>query len=319
MAANHRLDYIDTLKGIAIILVVLGHLIQFFWCPENYRGNIAFNYIYSFHMGFFMMLSGFTVKTFHDSYQELAFVIFKRSINLLLPFFCWAVIKWQVFHGPNIIAVMQNTELGLWFLHALFFIYSIFIIAMYPMKGKGKILKYAWLLIVCMTIRKAFDEISYVWSTVKIATYFSSFCLGYILADNKEWLFKKEQVKYFGFALPIFLILAYFSFSSEINLPAFITKFQMSLFYQLIIVLMAALPLIGVSLYFPKFFKIAGFGNIGKTTLGIYAIHPFLIGWLKHLPLGIRHFLSETIGGGDFCVLLCSYNVCVNCKMLRKE
>ncbi len=53
-----RLIWADGLKGILIVLVVLGHAIQ-----ETLKGgcfdNHLWNYIYSFHMAAFMAVSGF--------------------------------------------------------------------------------------------------------------------------------------------------------------------------------------------------------------------------------------------------------------------
>lgn len=53
-----RLLWADSLKGILIVLVVLGHAIQEtlkVGCFENH----VWNYIYSFHMPAFMAVSGF--------------------------------------------------------------------------------------------------------------------------------------------------------------------------------------------------------------------------------------------------------------------
>ena len=61
---NNRDRTLDIAKGILIILVVLGHSIQFSFGPEwldseQYYENIVFRSIYSFHMPLFMMISGY--------------------------------------------------------------------------------------------------------------------------------------------------------------------------------------------------------------------------------------------------------------------
>lgn len=70
-----RLVYIDIAKGIAIILVVIGHLLQY-----NFSGtykHILFNWIYSFHMPVFMMLSGYVsayntnITTIFSSFRQI--------------------------------------------------------------------------------------------------------------------------------------------------------------------------------------------------------------------------------------------------------
>jgi fucose 4-O-acetylase-like acetyltransferase len=52
-----RLQYIDRLKGLAIILVVMGHIIGFSQ-PEDGINT----FIYTFHMPLFMFLSGLVIS-----------------------------------------------------------------------------------------------------------------------------------------------------------------------------------------------------------------------------------------------------------------
>ena len=85
-----RINYVDNLKGFAIILVIVGHVIQYLYSPDFYDGVVVFRYIYSFHMALFMMLSGFTL----DMNRDISLKIFiekikKRALQLLLPFFFW--------------------------------------------------------------------------------------------------------------------------------------------------------------------------------------------------------------------------------------
>jgi acyltransferase len=77
-----RLHWIDTLKGIGIILVVLAH----------YSLPIAFDtYIFSFHMPLFFFISGFLFD--FGKYAESASTFVKeRFKSLIVPYFCFAVI-----------------------------------------------------------------------------------------------------------------------------------------------------------------------------------------------------------------------------------
>lgn len=55
---NSRLLWADSLKGLLMILVILGHAIQ--GCkPEECFHNHVWNLIYSFHMPAFMAVSGY--------------------------------------------------------------------------------------------------------------------------------------------------------------------------------------------------------------------------------------------------------------------
>ena len=79
--AKQRIAYIDFLKGFTILLVILGHCIQY--NDRDFENNIVFRYIYSFHMPLFMFFSGYV------SYKVvlLSSTIKKRAIQLLVPFF----------------------------------------------------------------------------------------------------------------------------------------------------------------------------------------------------------------------------------------
>lgn len=55
---------IDFIRGIAIILVILGHNIQYgsgvsYYTNELYFDNVLFKLIYSFHMPLFALISGY--------------------------------------------------------------------------------------------------------------------------------------------------------------------------------------------------------------------------------------------------------------------
>ncbi|ROT03695.1 hypothetical protein ED388_12660 [Muribaculaceae bacterium Isolate-007 (NCI)] len=54
------MGYIDCLKGFAIFLVVLGHVVQNY----NLMDSWIFRIIYSFHMPLFMFMSGYCFDLF---------------------------------------------------------------------------------------------------------------------------------------------------------------------------------------------------------------------------------------------------------------
>ena len=55
MEVANRISFIDQLKGITILLVVIGHLIE----HNAGRDNFLWTFIYSFHMPLFMFISGY--------------------------------------------------------------------------------------------------------------------------------------------------------------------------------------------------------------------------------------------------------------------
>ena len=80
MTRKARLSYLELIKGLIIILVIIGHAIQF--SLPDYELNFAFSFIYSFYMPLFFFVSGFLANRgkFNSN------VIPKRVYQLLIPF-----------------------------------------------------------------------------------------------------------------------------------------------------------------------------------------------------------------------------------------
>lgn len=90
---SNRIEWIDTAKGIAIILVVLGHII--------FPKSLLNKFICSFHMPLFFMLSGlFVVKHLNTDFTTHFSNRFKRLMipYLIFGLFLLAPFYWIYFH-----------------------------------------------------------------------------------------------------------------------------------------------------------------------------------------------------------------------------
>ena len=82
----NRNKYIDFLKGILIILVVLGHSFQ---NSKSYE-DLIIRVIYSFHMPAFMLISGYL---FHRSYEKNKGIMIKKQIKHIgIPIIIWTAL-----------------------------------------------------------------------------------------------------------------------------------------------------------------------------------------------------------------------------------
>lgn len=133
-----RNNYIDFLKGIGIFLMILGH-----------HENIITDWIYTFHMPLFFILSG----VFHKNEKNFLQFIKKKTKSLLIPYFTfsgmlfmfWLIIGRKfgesainntpikesfigIFYGVDGIKGISSMEWGVpvWFLLCLFVISNIF-------------------------------------------------------------------------------------------------------------------------------------------------------------------------------------------------
>lgn len=79
MTKNNRDIRIDIARGIGILLVVIGHLVQY--------GHSTFNYIFAFHMPLFYFLSGYVCS---NDFSKPKFL--KKIKSLLIPYLCFSLL-----------------------------------------------------------------------------------------------------------------------------------------------------------------------------------------------------------------------------------
>lgn len=113
------------LRGWAILLVVIGHSIQ--WTVPNFDAYLAFRLIYSFHMPLFFFISG--VVGARSIRRPLLRQLRDRTLGLLVPFISWYVLvstaSWLLGGSPlprTMLNLYQSPDRGLWFLWVLFVI-----------------------------------------------------------------------------------------------------------------------------------------------------------------------------------------------------
>lgn len=80
---NNRIDYIDTAKGIGIILVV--------WCHILLTGPVH-KYVYSFHMPLFFFLSGLVFK--ENKNENMMSFVKSKSKGILIPYISFSAITY---------------------------------------------------------------------------------------------------------------------------------------------------------------------------------------------------------------------------------
>jgi fucose 4-O-acetylase-like acetyltransferase len=129
VAQKERDFGIDWLKAFAIVLVVLGHAIQFSLGPD-FDSNLVFRGIYSFHMPLFIFISGYLISPG----RRIGF-LWKQFKLLMIPFLIWMVIysfyyrrfdlqigHWSILPGYYLEIFKSPGRGGLWFLWALYLI-----------------------------------------------------------------------------------------------------------------------------------------------------------------------------------------------------
>jgi len=127
MKEHTRLHYIDIAKGVAMLLVIIGHC--------SYSEKALVGWLYSFHMPLFFALSGFTFRP--EKYKTFREVLFAKFRQLIVPYFFFSALLWLLSlllldgmqltyrHTNEFIGILLSNRLSpyffsLWFLTTLF-------------------------------------------------------------------------------------------------------------------------------------------------------------------------------------------------------
>lgn len=82
---KQRLDYIDTIKGIGIILVVIGHYLLY--------ADRLVEWIYSFHMPLFFMITGYLSEYKKDKCDDIKLLVVNKAKSLMYPYVTFSLIN----------------------------------------------------------------------------------------------------------------------------------------------------------------------------------------------------------------------------------
>lgn len=122
-----RIEWVDIVKGLLILSVILGHAIQELLKVRyiSFEDNILRNIIYSFHMPAFMAMSGYLM--FGKSLRNGG--VQKKFRQLIIPFLLWSIPLYVIYNNVDSIwEYILFPNKGYWFLWALFFILVIWLL-----------------------------------------------------------------------------------------------------------------------------------------------------------------------------------------------
>ena len=166
----NRVEWIDVAKGIAIVLVIIGHTVQF--------GGGTRNFIFSFHMPLFFLLSGFTYKVAQD-WKTFKNHLKKGVRHLIIPCIIVScigiIVQWGMGHnysGQALWIIVKQMGNALWWASgvgvnshpaagAIWFLFSLFwaktiidgISLLFPDKNKEYIYMFIGLLGLALGIK----------------------------------------------------------------------------------------------------------------------------------------------------------------------
>lgn len=300
---HRRNPYIDILKGIAIILVVFGHCLQYgsgddYFYSENYFANPLFKCIYSFHMPLFAMISGY-LFSYSIQKRTAKKILIKQFCSLVIPVVAWTLTITFIDTAANLccgngslsISWVKDTVrlclTNLWFLWGIFWC-SLAVILIRTL-FRDHIIAYSILLIVLLFVPSRLNSDLYVF----LYPYFiSGYLYIYIYKINKNLLcFRAEgtrkSIKYIviaAIAILYCILLAnydydHYVYTTGVSLLGRDMGRQLGLdtyrwligFIGSILVMIVVKLSVSIS---PKVNKILAY--LGTKTMGIYIISNYL-------------------------------------------
>ncbi len=198
MSGTKRIAWADALKGILIMLVVLGHSIQAVMKEQgvDFTEDYLWNLIYSFHMPAFIAVSGYLAygKSVVGGKSAWIKTSFRRFRQLMIPYLIWSVALFFVNHNVEYYyEYLLYPQRSLWFLWALFFIVILFN-AVESIAYKLK-LRHEVAMVICWI---ALVGVMFVMPDAKllgveyVAYYFFYYLIGFYLHKNSDMLIVKN-------------------------------------------------------------------------------------------------------------------------------
>lgn len=137
-----RNQFVDIMRGIAMLLVVLGHTMT--GCTVDSQKSFLFNVVWSLQMPLFILISGYVTKYSQSicDGKGLWKYVKRRTIAYMIPWAVWSFLVRGVIFGQdgflNIKSLLCNMDSGYWFLATIWTISMIFGVASYVAECIGK-------------------------------------------------------------------------------------------------------------------------------------------------------------------------------------
>jgi len=297
---------VDNLKGILIFLVVFAHLIEIAW---GYAPELKYVYVavYAFHMPLFIFLSGMFTKVDDGT----AMRAFKR---FLIPYLIFNIL-YQLFksllagQAPTISIFTPNWVF--WYLLSMFLWSTSLLWA--------KKLRFAVAVVVIAAIIVGFfPEINRFLSLSRTFCFFPFFLIGHMYGKELMALTKKlPRIAFVGGLLALFaLAIAAFHFGwIQVGMLYFADGYAahgfdpayVGVLTRVLLLVLAATLCFCMLVAIPR--KNTFFTPLGKYTLTIFLLHPFIYSALQKLDLSFFGSISPIFSGA--ILFVASVIICV--------
>ncbi len=193
-----RNQTVDIIRGIAMLLVVLGHTMT--GCTTGAEESFLYNIVFSLQMPLFILISGYVTK-YSRSIKDASGLwkyVKKRTVAYMLPWLIWSLLVRGVILGQhnflNIKYLLWHMDTGYWFLATIWTISMIFGLSTYfaGKISKGKEIKNKTLTLLFYVVGMAvLAAVGFVFGfsffAIKLTLYYMPFYFaGYLYGQYRE-------------------------------------------------------------------------------------------------------------------------------------
>jgi len=294
-----RSAWIDNTRGVAIVLVVVGHSLQFGARDYfDFFTNPVWVTIYAFHMPLFAMISGYLAFSSFGRRTPLAVVV-SRVTSILVPYVAWTVIGTTavailgqlVHHDFNASRVLQAVGAAflfpgatLWFLWFLFLSYLFLALAVWAEQFvRWASLPISIVLVFAIPLSDQLEIYELRW-------LYPFFVAGYLLHRYRTRLSRYEilatSVSLVSFVL---LLLAWQRddsvYISHMDFVGDIWTTTTTWFYRYLVAGVGIIAAVGIIRWMGRISQIRSpFGALGRASLGIYCVQTYLFFVVRLFP-----------------------------------
>lgn len=200
---RERNQFVDVMRGIAMLLVVLGHTMT--GCTVDSQKSFLFNIVWSLQMPLFILISGYVTKYSHPIYdgKGLWKYVKRRTFAYMFPWAVWSFLVRGLIFGQtgflDIKHLLWNMDSGYWFLATIWTISMIFGVASYLAERIVKARRKQQILLLCYLFGMALlagigTAVGLSFFAIKLTLYYMPFYYaGYLYGQVEDKLLSSEK------------------------------------------------------------------------------------------------------------------------------
>ena len=271
---QQRLAYFDNLKGVLILLVVVGHCLE--KCDDRQWMHYIYTFIYTFHMPLFVMTTGYFCKDI-AKFRDL----FKRIIPYVYIYMLFQFIHILIDNDcKSIVSAILYPEYSLWYILSMIFWYIIDYYTPKTIKSNSWIIYVSIIISLVMGLVPLDKEFSFQ-RTFSFLPFFMAgkYCRSKSVHDFR--FIGRVTASLIIASSIVCIILVPFDMSAflygQINLWRIAHHLYSSIAFKIIYYMLAFSISMSIVALIPEA-KITWLTNIGCRTLYIYLYHTLILG-----------------------------------------